>query len=187
MNPKSATSVPIQLASTITHVRLASPNETSCDVDASKSIAGYVLSDRVTILPSSYNSDRTLRTAIMGHSTTTDRHGLKSLRNQHFVLRLSSIDGVCDIRIEPALTIVNLLPCEMQYQLGESVGRRTGLKGKQVVQTEETSIAVGKEASCVSVDCRLKPRKSGCFCFPMCDKSHHRHLRCVSIYLKTFL
>jgi hypothetical protein len=157
--PGSTINVPVQLASA-THLLLAVPKR-STDIEGVSPlhISDCFPSERMMILSSGLDSNRILRTAIL--CDRTDEHGLKSLRNLHFLLRLTTTnDGVCDIHIDPSLTLVNLLPCEIQCQLAESVSRHSGFKGKQVKQTEEISIPVGKEAKCLSLDCRLKPRKS---------------------------
>eukprot|EP00804_Cyclotella_cryptica_P006412 CCRYP_014275-RB/>CCRYP_014275-RB protein AED:0.05 eAED:0.05 QI:2525/1/1/1/0.91/0.84/13/302/2635 len=157
--PGSAINVPLQLASA-THLRLAVPKDTSCMQDMSTlQIAECFASNRAMILSSGMDSNRILRTSILCDNPSTDRHGLRALRNLHFLLRLTSIEGVCEIHVDPALTIVNLLPCQVQCQLAESV-RFRGLKGRKVVQTEEVLIAVGKDAKCLSLDCSLKPHIS---------------------------
>lgn len=157
----STFSIPIQLAS-LTHLRLAVRKSCIDCESAVHDISDYVTSEYVTALPSAPNTNRVIRTAILSHSLAKpDRFGLKSLRNLHFLLKVMTCpDGMCDVQIEPVLTLINLLPCQIQCQLGESVGRRTGLKGKQVVQTEEVSIDVARTAKLTSVDCRLKPHIS---------------------------
>eukprot|EP00970_Alexandrium_tamarense_P017406 scaffold9505_cov202-Alexandrium_tamarense.AAC.2 len=141
VSPGSSYFVPIQLAS-VTHLRLAvqkkSPNKSL--EDGSNQTHDYFLSDRLMILPSAFTSDRILRTSILCEQT------------YHFILFLKCTEGVCDIRVEPIVTVINLLPCQLQCQVG--VGRR------KVIQMEELVVGTGKNAKCVSVDCLLQPHIS---------------------------
>ena len=163
VNPGKTSDVSIQRANT-THIRLAVPKDLSHAEDVSTlSINDFFSSDLVMILPSGIDCSKIIRTSILCDGTSTDRHGLRRLSTQHFMLRLTTSEGgVSTIVIEPAARLVNLLPCQLQCQLGESVGRRAACLGKQVVQTEEFTVPAGKEANCMSLDCRLKPRKLSC-------------------------
>ena len=158
VNPGSTLDVSIQLANA-THIRLGVPKDLSFVEDESTlSINDCFSSGLVMILPSGI--DRVIRTSILCDGTSTDRHGLRRLTTLHFLLRLKTSEaGVAHIIVDPAARLINLLPCHMQCQLGESVGRRAACLGKQVVQTEELAVPAGKEANCMSLDCRLKPRK----------------------------
>ena len=158
-NPEHQIHVPIQLASA-NHIRLAIPKMTAVIDDAPELHASdCYLSDPAMIISSGLNSNRILRTAILCDSSI-GKNGLSGLKTLHFLLKMRTIEGVTEICIEPALKVINLLPCQIQIQLGESVGRRASFQGKQVVQTEETIVAVGKEVKCSSVNPCLKPRKS---------------------------
>lgn len=159
-SPEHRLNVPVQLAS-VTHLRLAIPKIASSYIDNASElhVSDCYLSEPVMILSSGLNSTRILRTAILCDSTAIDENGLSSLKTLHFILKLKTIEGVCEISIEPVMTLINLLPCQMQVQLGESVGRRATFQGKQVVQTEEILVAVGKEVKSLSVNSCLKPRK----------------------------
>lgn len=160
--PGATIHVPFRLASA-THLKLAVPKEkTTCMNDTSiLRLDECFVSNRMMILSCGLGSNRILRTFILCEDPNRDRNGLRSLRNLHFMLRLTrSTEGSCDICVGPALTVVNLLPCQMQCQVAESISRRSGLKGRKVVQAEEFSIAVGKDAKCLSLDCRLKPHLS---------------------------
>ena len=98
--PAQTLCVPL-LQSAISFLRLASSTSYLSEDEISESIM---------IIPTGFSSNRTIRTSF--------RCDL-SLKTYHFLLHLQSERGVVDIIIRPVLTLINLLPCQLQVQLGE--------------------------------------------------------------------
>ena len=121
------------LQSTISSIRLA----------AFASISEDGISDSIMIIPTGFTSNRIIRTSFLCD---------ESLKTHHFLLHLKSERGVVDIVIKPVLTLINLLPCRLQIQLGE-------VRRGNIEETEEMTIDSGVETHC-SVDCRRRPHLS---------------------------
>lgn len=153
--PESSIYVPIELAQ-ITHIRLGTRKGSEMTMESSKnSMEDYFVTDRLMILPTGISTARVIRTWI--DCDLIDSNGLSSLKRLHFFLRIKSQNGLCDVYIEPILRVLNLLPCQLVCQLGES---QNASNGRKIVPTDEVEIPVGKEAKCISVDCTQKPHIS---------------------------
>jgi hypothetical protein len=152
--------VPILLASAV-YLRLAKrkTNKFSC------SLNNFDASDRVLMLPTGYNSDVLVRTSIKLNDV--------SKTHLHFLVKIMSRRSIVDISIEPVLKIVNLLPCQLECQLGEvlrpserrQVDNRpviSGRRGKKfrIANVETMSIESGKEGQCVALNPGSKPHVS---------------------------
>ncbi len=131
--PAQSLCVPI-LHSVASFIRLASSVSYSSEDEISESIM---------IIPTGFTSNRFIRTSF--------RCDL-SQKTCHFLLHLRSERGVVDIIIQPVLTLLNLLPCQMQIQLGE-------LKRGNIERTEERTVDTGIDTHC-SVNCRMRPHLS---------------------------
>ena len=158
--PGTSLSVPIHLASA-THIRLATPKKLDEGHNESPSqINEYFVTNPLMILPTGFVSKRIIRTSILcEQDISRDSNGLSTLKKLNFLLKVNCTEGVFDVYVEPVLRVINLLPCQIQCQLGENVGC-SGIKGSKLVQREEISVFVGKEANSLSIDCRAKPHLS---------------------------
>lgn len=151
-------SVPILLASAV-YLRVAkkrSNRSSSClnDFDAS---------NRIMMLPTSYDSDSLTRTSIKLNDV--------SETHLHFILNVKSNKGIVDIFVEPVLKVVNLLPCQLECHFGEvlrpsesrQVDNRSVLsRGKKfrIANVETMQVASGKEGKCVALNPGSKPHIS---------------------------
>ena len=97
----------------------------------------------ILIIPSALSTNRIIRGSFRCNSTS---------KIHHFLLHLKSEKGVVNITIQPVMKLLNLLPCELQIQLGE-------VRKGNIEETEELTIGTGDETHC-SVDCRKKPHIS---------------------------
>ena len=113
--PGNYVNVPIFLAPAM-YLRLAKKSI----VQGPTSIADCICSDRVMILPTSYTSSKFVRVSM----DLNDVSGTYL----HFLLEIKSENGLVDINVEPALRVINLLPCQLECQLGESI--RMGGSGR---------------------------------------------------------
>lgn len=152
--PGASLCVPLQLALS-THIRLAVPKMSLTPDNQKPTIKNFFSTDQLMILPTSLTSNRIIRASIFCEHSS---HGFLSMRNRHFLLTLKCVDGVVDLIIEPALKVINLLPCEMQCQIGEMGSFRQGIS--KISPTEVFSLGAGSEAKCLSVDCTLCPHLS---------------------------
>lgn len=149
--------VPVFLASAA-YLRLArkrSAQETSL-------IQDFVTTERLLILPTSFTSSVFLRTSI----------NLEDVSDTvlHFLVNVNSLKGVIDVVVHPVIRLVNLLPCQLECQLGEVLGpsdtrvpdtRRTiGNSGKKIAKTETLKVASGKEGKALAVSPSSKPHIS---------------------------
>eukprot|EP00985_Skeletonema_marinoi_P000446 scaffold162_cov117-Skeletonema_marinoi.AAC.1 len=132
--PAQTLCVPL-LQSAISFLRLAS---------STSYLSKDEISESIMIIPTGFSSNRTIRTSF--------RCDL-SLKTYHFLLHLQSERGVVDIIIRPVLTLINLLPCQLQVQLGEL------RRGNVIEGTEEITVDTGIDTHC-SVDCQRRPHLS---------------------------
>ncbi|KAG7363354.1 vacuolar-sorting-associated protein 13 C-terminal domain containing protein [Nitzschia inconspicua] len=152
--------LPITLASAV-YLRLAKKKTNK----VSSSLNNFDASERVVMLPTSYNSDVLVRTSIKLNDV--------SQTTLHFLLNIKSRKGIVDIFIEPILKIVNLLPCQLECQLGEvlrpserrQVDNRpviSGQRGKKfrIANVETMSVESGTEGKCVALNPGSKPHIS---------------------------
>ena len=145
--------IPVQLTSAV-YVRIAKKI----------GMQEFVKSDRVMILPTSPTSTTFVR--------TTMRMEDVSNTTLHFLVHVKSNKGIVDIIVEPVLRIVNLLPCELECQLGEVLRGTSdkariedsrpiiGSNGKRIGNAETLQIASGQEGKCTAVDPLAKPHIS---------------------------
>jgi len=157
-DPGDSLCVPVALASAA-YVRLARRLGTN----DSSSIDDFAKSDRVMILPTSPNSTTYVRTTIhlQDVSSTT----------LHFLVHIKADKGTVDIGVEPVMRIINLLPCQLECQLGEVLRGASNKKfedsrpvignnGKRIGNAENLQIASGQEGKCAAVDPVAKPHIS---------------------------
>ena len=97
----------------------------------------------ILIIPTGFSSNRVIRTSFRCNSTN---------KIYHLLLHIESEKGAVNITIQPVMKLINLLPCELQIQLGE-------MRKGNIEETEEITIGTGDETHC-SVDCRKKPHIS---------------------------
>jgi hypothetical protein len=157
--PGESLFVPVALASAV-YVRLAK----KLGMQESSSIEDFVKSERVVILPTSPTSTTYLRSTmhLQDVSNTT----------LHFLVHVKSDRGIVDIGVEPVLRVINLLPCQLECQLGEvlrgaSDSNRVeasrpviGSNGKRIGKAETLQIASGLEGKCTAVSPLSKPHIS---------------------------
>jgi hypothetical protein len=121
-----------------------------------------VCTENIVIIPTGYTSTNLVRTSMK----LQDVSGTVL----HFLMEIRSRKGIVDITIEPVLRVVNLLPCQIDCQLGEVLrpgdGRiadsRKAFGGgsKKLGKTETTKLASGEEASFTAVSPWRKPHIS---------------------------
>jgi hypothetical protein len=156
--PNQELSVPVLLASAV-YLRLAKTRSNRSSSD----LKDFDFSDHSLMLPTSYNSDNLTRTSIRLNDV--------SGTHLHFLLKVESKKGIVDIRIEPVLKVVNLLPCQLECQLGEVLrpserrqvdNRPVISRGKKfrIANVETMTVATGKEGKCVALDPGSKPHIS---------------------------
>ena len=145
--PGEPVHVPVALASAV-YIRLAKKMGTQ----ESSSIDDFVKSERVMILPTSPTSTTFVRTTM--HLEDVSNTTL------HFLVHVKSNKGVVDIVVEPVLRVVNLLPCQLECQLGEDLRGTSdktriedtrpvvGSNGKRIRNAETLQIASGQEGFC---------------------------------------
>ena len=150
--------VPITMASAL-YLRLAKAKSK----EPSSALSDFVATDRVMILPTSYNSSVWIRSHLsLGDVSET---------TLHFLLHIKCEKGIVDIFVEPALKVLNLLPCQLECQLGEvlrpSETRQpdsrpviSGTGKTRIANVETLKVASGKEGKCQAVDPASKPHIS---------------------------
>lgn len=127
------------------------------------------MSRRIMIVPTGNTSSALVRTVInvnpsggkevfMGQDTDTFLH---------LQIHIISEKGIVNIRVEPVVKIWNLLPCELECELGEvdydgedEARRVVGPRGRRVSKKEHMKLAVGGEGKGVGVNPCLKPHIS---------------------------
>ena len=156
--PNEELCVPVLLASAV-YLRLAKQRSKR----SSSNLHDFDSSDRNLMLPTSYNSDNLTHTSIKLNGVS-DTH-------LHFLLKVKSKKGIVDIWIQPVLKVVNLLPCQLECQLGEvlrpserrQVDNRSVIsRGKKfrIANVETMKVASGKEGKCVALNPGSKPHIS---------------------------
>ena len=126
--------VPVILASAI-YMRIAKLSSKKANVEECPS------TDRFLIIPKSQSSSNFIRTSM----NMRDVSGTIL----HYLLEIKSSTGAVEIRIEPVFRIVNLLPCQLECQVGHS----HVTQGKYSITKAETlSVSTGKGGCCTAVD-----------------------------------
>jgi hypothetical protein len=156
--PGDKVHVPVSLSSAA-YLRLAKRRS----IQPSSSIHDYVATERLMMLPTSYNSSVLLHSSMkLDDVSETDLY---------FLVNVQCKKGIVDIFVEPVLRIVNLLPCQLECQLGEvlspsetrQVDSRpvvAGSKIKRVACVETLKIASGTEGKCLAINPASKPHIS---------------------------
>jgi SHR-binding domain of vacuolar-sorting associated protein 13 len=149
--------VPVSCASAV-YMRIAK----NAGVQELASLVDCVFSDRFSIVPTSHTSSSYIRTSM----NLEDVSGT----TLHFLVELRSVKGILDIIVEPVFRLVNLLPCQLECQVGQvfrPIDARPGNAfsprqsgTKRVTKTEALTIQSGKEGACTAVNPWRKPHLS---------------------------
>eukprot|EP00934_Nitzschia_sp_Nitz4_P006272 Nitzschia sp. Nitz4//scaffold62_size106224//52646//63438//NITZ4_004359-RA/size106224-processed-gene-0.169-mRNA-1//-1//CDS//3329555865//6262//frame0 len=156
--PGGKVRVPVALASAV-YLRIACPKSNH----ASRQLEDYDTTDRIMMLPTSYNSNVWVRTALRLEDVTGT--------NLHFLLYISSDKGMIDVHVNPVCRVLNLLPCQLECQMGEvlrpnekrPVDPRPVVSGspmRKITNVETISVASGKDGKCVALNPASKPHIS---------------------------
>lgn len=149
--------VPVACASAV-YMRIAK----NAGVHEPSSLCECVFSDRFSIVPTSHTSSSYIRTCM----DLEDVSGT----TLHFLVELRSEKGILNIFVEPVFRLVNLLPCQLECQVGQVYRsadarpdnvfspRQSG--SKRVIKTETLTIQSGKESACTAVNPWRKPQLS---------------------------
>jgi hypothetical protein len=164
--------IPITLASA-TYMRIAKKRNTNDAPGLLQSIGDYECTDRLVILPTSYTSSVILRASLLWNEENSELTSIDTgprISKLHFLVHIKSKNGVTDIYVEPMIRIINLLPCQLQYQLGEIIrpegqqrrdSRPVFGKGRKKVSNKTIAVIdIGKEDCSSAVDPALKPHIS---------------------------
>jgi hypothetical protein len=130
---------------------------------------GMSMSRRIMIAPTGNTSSALVRTIIKVNPSDGKEifMGQDTDRSVHLVIYITSDKGIVDVRIEPVVKVFNLLPCELECELGEVSDeshderrRVIGPKGRKVLSKEHLTIPIGGEANGIGVNPCLKPHIS---------------------------
>ena len=151
--------VPAILASGV-YMRIAVPKTTA--FGSAPSVSDFSVCSRFLAVPSSHNATSYVRTRLR----LDDVLGTVL----HHVVELRCKDGIIDVNILPVLRVVNLLPCQLECQMGHVSGYEKDrfaaglspreLSLKRVAKTEACTISSGQDYSCTAVSPWLKPHIS---------------------------
>ena len=151
--------VPAICASAV-YMRIAIPKTTA--LSSFPSVSDFSVCSRFLIVPTSHSSTNYIRTRIQ----LEDVLGTVL----HHVVDLRCNNGILDVSVLPVLRIINLLPCQLECQLGHVGGyesdRRSialsprDVKSNRVAKTEACTISSGQETSCTAINPWLKPHIS---------------------------
>jgi hypothetical protein len=149
--------VPVVLASAV-YLKIGRRNGT---VDP-ESPAECVCTSNIMIIPTGHSSSNYVRTSMKLQDVTGTV--------LHFLVEIRSTNGIVEIFVEPVLRLVNLLPCQIDCQMGEVIrpgdgkvpdGRKAfGDSTKKLAKTEVTKMASGEEASFTAVSPWKRPHIS---------------------------
>eukprot|EP00536_Pseudo-nitzschia_multiseries_P006274 jgi/Psemu1/318867/estExt_fgenesh1_pm.C_1300027 len=156
--PNKEMSIPVLFASGI-YLRLAKKRSNR----SSSNLQDFDASDRNLMLPTSDNSNNLIRTSIKLNAV--------SETHLHFLLNIRSKKGIVKIYVEPVLKIINLLPCQLECQLGEVLrpserrqvdNRPVISRGKKfrIANVETMQVASGVEGKCTALNPGSKPHIS---------------------------
>lgn len=159
--------IPIKYANA-TYMKLGIPRDKSAwkSPTVKKNMS---MSRLIMITPTGNTSSAFVRTVI--NVNRTNGHevfmGVETDRSVHLLIHITSLRGVVDVRIGPVLKVLNLLPCQVECELGEvndesidEMRRVIGPKGRKVSGREHLVIEAGAEAKGVGVNPCLKPHIS---------------------------
>lgn len=149
--------VPVVLASAV-YLKIGRKNGPTEPVSPSD----CVCTDNIVIIPTGFTSSNLVRTSLKLQDVTGTV--------LHFLVDIRSQKGIVDIFVEPVLRVVNLLPCQIDCQLGEVLrpgdgripDKRKAFGGgmKQLAKTEVMKVSSGEEASFTAVSPWKKPHIS---------------------------
>jgi len=155
--PNTWLDVPVPLASAV-YLRLAR----SSGSQEVLSVRDCELSDKVMIVPTSHTASNFVRTSL----------DLKDVSDTtlFFLIEVRNKKGITEIIVHPVLRIVNLLPCQLECQVGEVTSavdtgfvdarRVVGKSSKKIANVETMRIGSGKEGSCTASNPYRKPHVS---------------------------
>ena len=157
-SPGTTVHIPVALASAV-YLRLGKSKSSN----PSTAIQDYITTERIMILPTSHNSNVWIRSSMKLDDV--------SETELYFMLHIVCKKGVVDIFIGPVMQVLNLLPCQLECQLGEGLhpsdnrqmdSRPVIARNKKtrVANVETLRIASGKEAKCIAVNPSSKPHIS---------------------------
>ena len=165
--PSEKLHVPVQFANA-TNIRIGRRCRPAGKT-TSTSTDDFAVSRRVMIVPTSYTSSSLLRTSINMNSIPSETAPTSAARGEtHYLVQVECEKGVVDVFVEPVLKVINLLPCELQCELGEvsAHSRSKGIesdraviggKGKRIIRREAIAIHTGEEAKYTAVNPASKP------------------------------
>jgi SHR-binding domain of vacuolar-sorting associated protein 13 len=146
--------VPVAYGSAV-YMRLAR----NAGVHEPTSVFECVVTDRFSIVPTSHTSSTFTRTCM--HLEDVSGTTL------HFLVELKSNKGILDICIHPIIRLVNLLPCQLECQVGQvnrSVDVRSSQQNpsapKSVTKTETITLQSGDEGAYTAINPWRKPHIS---------------------------
>jgi hypothetical protein len=151
--------VPVILASAV-YMRIAiAKGSTNHDTP----LSDFASCGRFLIVPTSHTSSSIVRTRIQ----LDDVSGTVL----HQVVELRCEKGIRDVVILPVFRIINLLPCQLECQVGQVNGFNSSdtadisalpraFQSKRVIKTEAFTVLSGQESSCTAVNPWLKPHLS---------------------------
>lgn len=160
--------IPVNLASAV-YMRVSKPVASRNP----KTIRDCIVSEKFVILPTSHTSSNYTRVKMqLDDVSSTTLHYLIQVRGSH---------GLVDIIVEPVLRVVNLLPCQLECQLGEVLPPDDNTRSadsrpilgftdyKKIARCETLTIGSGKEGACTATSPWRKPHIS--FRVPGCHWS----------------
>ena len=166
IKPNESKSVPISLASA-TYIRLARKNIAHHDSDMQNEEihSKYMMSERVMVLPTSFNSTVLHRTSIRWTENKTNSTSRNCL---NFLIHVKCVGSITSLYVEPVLRIINLLPCHLQCKFGEMARSRKvenqdvseEMNRHNIYEKEIISIDTSKDAKVLSVNPLIKPHLS---------------------------
>jgi hypothetical protein len=156
-HPGGKVNVPVYVASAV-YLRIARRTSNQ----ESSTLEDYNYTDHIMIIPTSYESSVWVRSS-MGLNDVSGT-------NLHFLLNISCSKGIVDIFVKPVVKVLNLLPCQLECNLGEvcragerrQVDQRPAVSGssQNIANVETMNIASGKEGKCIALNPASKPHIS---------------------------
>jgi hypothetical protein len=168
VRPGEKLHVPVQLASA-TNLRIGKRCK---PVGDGTSIEDFAVSQRVMIVPTSYTSSSHVRTSIKMEDFPVETSPTDASSGElHYLVNVECCKGIVDVFVEPVLKVINLLPCQLQCELGEvlrsSKSRRresrrqvVGGMGERIIGREKLIIPTGDEGKCTALNPASKPHIS---------------------------
>ena len=154
----------------IGYIRLGKIRSSTIISSTNNTLDSYHLSKRLMIIPVTPTSTSIHRTLIKIDETDSGTDiGAKGQSLLHFLVRLDSHNGISNIYIEPVLKILNLLPCQLSYRLGDNINKENNyvlgyeeesMSRRSFFVNEDNKVDIGNESKCFSINPRLKPHIS---------------------------